>query len=359
MRFFSKKLQIFIFLICFVTLAGCESLRYYSQAAAGQIRILKNRQPIDELLSEPHTSQTLKTQLKLVLDIREFAEKELHLPVGNNYLTYTDLKRSYAVWNVYAAPAFSLTPKTWYYPIIGRAAYRGYFSENDALRYADELDEKGFDIYVVGVATYSTLGWFDDSVFSTMIHHSQSGLAAIVFHELAHKLLYVEGDTAFNESFATAVEQEGLRRWMISAGNPQAYQNYLHRRRQHRQFIQLLTKYRRMLESLYNKELPPAEKKEAKSSIFKKLKDEYFEVKSNWQKSVGYDNWFNQPLNNAKLISVSTYHDFVPAFIRLLMLCDGDLEQFYTKCKNLAKLSKAERHRQLLNFIESKKLPEF
>jgi predicted aminopeptidase len=352
MIFFSKKLQIIVFLLWGVTLAGCESLRYYSQAAAGQIRILKSRQPINELLSDPHTPQALKTQLKLVLDIREFAKTKLHLPVANHYLTYTDLKRSFAVWSVYAAPEFSLTPKTWYYPIIGRATYRGYFSEWEAQRYADKLDENGFDTYIAGVAAYSTLGWFDDSVFNTIIYRSQAGLAALMFHELAHQLLYAKGDTSFNESFATAVEQEGLRRWMIAAGNQQAFQDYLHRHQQHWQFIDLIKKYRLRLESLYSKELPPGEKKNAKSLLFEKLRREYLEIKSNWQGKAGYDDWFNPPLNNAKLISLSTYNDFVPAFIRLLALYDGDLEQFYAKCKKLAKLPKAERHRRLHNFNE-------
>ncbi len=350
---FTLRLQIAICVALAVGLTGCESLRYYGQAVAGQIKILNNRQPIDQLLSKPDISETLKAQLELALEVREFAKKKLHLPVGNHYLTYTDLKRPHAVWNVYATPEFSLTPKTWYYPIIGRAAYRGYFSENNARRYADILQKKGYDIYVTGAAAYSTLGWFDDSVFSTIIHRSETGLAALIFHELAHQLLYVKDDTAFNESFATAVEQEGLCRWLISIGNSRAYRDYLHRRQRYRQFTQLITKYQLMLKSLYSQNLTAEEKRTAKSLIFKKLRAEYIEMKNDWQENAGYDNWFNQPLNNATIISVSTYHDFVPAFIRLLAHCGGDLEQFYRKSKDLAKLPKAERHRQLQTYYSS------
>jgi predicted aminopeptidase len=191
----AKRIHILICLFMFVTLSGCETLHYYGQAVSGQMKILTGRKSIDRLLSAPETPRTLKTRLRLVLEIREFAKEALHLPIG-------------AVWNVFAAPEFSLEPKTWYYPVIGRTAYRGYFSEQKAIRYADGLKKNHFDVHVAGIAAYSTLGWFDDPVLNTVIHRSDTGLAALIFHELSHQVLYVEDDTAFNESFATAVEQD-------------------------------------------------------------------------------------------------------------------------------------------------------
>jgi predicted aminopeptidase len=335
-----------------MTLTGCETLHYYSQAVSGQIEILAGRKSIDRLLTAPETPQTLKTQLQLVLDIREFAREALYLPVDNHYLTYIDLKRPYVVWNVFAAPEFSLKPKTWYYPVIGRTAYRGYFSKTMAVRYADGLTQKNYDVYVAGIGAYSTLGWFDDSVLSTIIHRTETGLAALIFHELAHQVLYVKGDTAFNESFATAVEQEGLRRWMQTTTNQPAYQKYLQQRQRKEQFIQLITKFRSRLQTLYGRTLSPAEKRRLKKEVFNQLKLQYRQMRLAWQGYPGYDNWFDEPLNNAKLISVSTYYDYVPAFSKILEQSEGNLDLFYDHCKKLAGLSDAERHLRLKNYSD-------
>ncbi|UCH19983.1 MAG: aminopeptidase, partial [Deltaproteobacteria bacterium] len=268
------------------------------------------------------------------------------------YLSYTDLERPYAVWNVFVAPEFSLEPKTWYYPVIGRAVYRGYFSKQDAMRYAAKLNQKGFDVYVAGVAAYSTLGWFDDSVLNTVIHRTDTGLAALIFHELAHQVLYIKDDTVFNESFATAVEQEGLRRWMTATNNQQAYQRYLSQRRRHQEFIQLVLTYRQQLESLYRQSLPHHDKRALKKNIFNQLRIEYERMKDHWQGYSGYDYWFEEPLNNAKLIPVSTYHDLVPVFMRILEQNGGDLGYFYGACKKLAKLSRSERHHRMQKILE-------
>jgi len=346
----ARRINILIGLFMLATLSGCETLHYYGQAVSGQMEILTRRKSIDRLLSAPETPQTLKTRLRLVLDIREFAKKNLHLPVGNHYLSYIDLKRPYAVWNVFAAPEFSLEPKTWYYPVIGRTAYRGYFSIQTAVRYAEGLKKNHFDVYVAGIAAYSTLGWFDDPVLNTVIHRPDTGLTALIFHELAHQVLYVDNDTAFNESFATAVEQEGLRRWMHAAHNQPAYQDYLVQRRKREQFIQLITRFRSRLETLYSQALLPDDKRPLKRDIFNQLRLEYAQLKKTWQGYTGYDYWFKAPLNNAKLISVSTYYDYLPAFKKILEQSDGDLEQFYGRCKKLAELSKSERNRRLKNY---------
>ncbi len=347
----AKRIHILICLFMLVTLSGCETLHYYGQAVSGQMKILTGRKSIDRLLSAPETPRTLKTRLRLVLEIREFAKEALHLPIGNHYLSYIDLKRPYAVWNVFAAPEFSLEPKTWYYPVIGRTAYRGYFSEQMAIRYADGLKKNHFDVYVAGIAAYSTLGWFDDPVLNTVIHRSDTELAALIFHELAHQVLYVENDTAFNESFATAVEQEGLRRWMHTTHNQPVYQDYLLQRRKREQFIQLITRFRSRLQALYCQTLMPDDKRPLKKDIFNQLRLEYAQMKQTRQGYTGYDYWFKEPLNNAKLISVSTYYDYLPAFIKILEQSDGDLEQFYGRCKKLAELSKSERNRRLKNYF--------
>ena len=346
--------RIWIFFIVLFTLSvtGCESIRYYGQAIHGQISILNKRRPIDRLLAEPDTPEKLKEKLRQVLRIREFAENELHLPANKNYLSFVALERPYVAWNVYAAPELSFTPKTWCFPIVGCTAYRGYFSEKNAHIYAEKLKKEGFEIFIGQVAAYSTLGWFNDPILSTVIYRSEAGLAALIFHELAHQILYVDDDTTFNESFATAVEQEGLRRWMAATNNDQAFGDYLQSHERRLQFNQLVMKYRNQLEALYNKDIPIDAKQHHKASIIEALRGEYQHLKQRWQGYSGYDQWFREPINNPKINAVSTYHELVPAFQNLIQRSQGNLIQFYETCQNLAKKPKVERLRELQQAIQ-------
>jgi len=348
----SIRTQIILVVLFTLSVTGCESIRYYGQAIHGQISILNKRRPIDRMLTEPDTPEKLKEKLRQVLRIRAFAENKLHLPANKNYLSFVALERPYVAWNVYAAPEFSFTPKTWCFPIVGCTAYRGYFSEKNARIYAEKLKKEGFEIFIGQVAAYSTLGWFDDPILSTVIYRSEAGLAALIFHELAHQILYVDDDTTFNESFATAVEQEGLRRWMVATNNDQAYGNYLQSRDQRLQFIQLVMKYRSQLEALYNKGIPIDAKQHRKASIIEALRGEYQHLKQRWQGYSGYDQWFREPINNAKINTVSTYHELVPAFQNLIQRSQGNLIQFYETCQNLAKKPKVGRLRELQQAIQ-------
>jgi predicted aminopeptidase len=334
-------------MILVIAATGCESVRYYSHIASGQLDIINHRQPIKTLIADPQTDPEVKRKLSRILEIREFAEKDLALPVDDNYLSYVDLNRPFVAWNVGAAPEFSLTPKTWFYPIVGHASYRGYFSQNRADAFAEQLKNEGFDVYVGGVTAYSTLGWFADPVFNTIIRGSDDATAALIFHELAHQILYVPDDTTFNESFATTVEQEGLRRWMESNGNMTGYRMYIERRQRREAFIALITKYRQILEELYRQALEQNDMRQRKASVFMSLKNEYGSLKSIWGGYAGYDAWFDDQLNNAKLNSIGAYYDLVPAFYRLLDDQDGNLEAFYEKCRSLTTLPALERNKHL------------
>jgi len=345
------NVRVILIILSLVALTGCESIRYYNHLISGQINIINKNKPIHQLLDEPHVSEKLKTQLRLVLDIREFAKNELYLPVKNQYLSFTDLERPFAVWNVYATPEFSFAPKTWCYPVVGCTAYRGYFSKEDARDYSDKLKRQGYDVFMGGVAAYSTLGWFDDPVLSTFVYRSNVSLAALIFHELAHELLYVKDDTTFNESFATAVEQEGLRRWLETKNDLEAFADYKIDYQRRRQFVQLVMKYRKQLESLYAKDMSTPMKRDAKALIFDALRDEYRLLKQKWEGYSGYDLWFSRTLNNAQMISVSTYYDLVPEFLRLLQYSEYNLELFYKECRNLAKKTKEERRARLQEYL--------
>ena len=330
---------------------GCQSVHYYSQAIEGQCRILLSRQPISEIVADSQSPEVLRKRLQFVLTVREFAETELHLPVKNHYLTYVDLKRHFVLWNVFANPELSMEPKTWCYPVAGCAAYRGYFAEKNALQYAETLKRQGYDVFVGGVTAYSTLGWFDDPVLSTFISFTEARTAALIFHELAHQVLYVKDDTVFNESFATLVEQEGLRRWQQVSGSLRIYNEYLHRHCLREQFVRLILRCRQSLEELYQSDLADTEKRAKKAAIFSELRNEFNDMKNRQTELSLYDNWMNRSLNNAKISSVVAYHDFLPAFQTILDRTGGNLDQFFDACRQLSQKNKDERHRILKSYM--------
>ena len=346
--------RIIVFAACILlslVLCSCETLNYYSQAISGQCSILLKRKPISDIIADPETPALLRERLSYLLTVRQFADSELHLPVKKNYLSYVALDRPYAVWNVFAAPEFSVTPKTWCYLLVGCAAYRGYFSEPDARQYAAELNKEGYDVYVAGVTAYSTLGWFDDPVLSTFIQYSKAQLAGLIFHELAHQVLYLKNDTAFNESFATAVEQEGMRRWQQAVADADIYREYLTGYHRREKFVEVITRYRQKLEMLYRTDASPSAMRDEKASIFTALQDEFRQEAAREADLSVYAPWIYQDLNNAKIGSVAAYHDFVPAFLKILAQNGGDLTRFYQACRQLGQKEKVERDRALKAYL--------
>jgi predicted aminopeptidase len=348
-RILDIMLVLLLATICF----QCRSLPYYEQAIEGQMQILQKQQPISDMIENPQTPVKLREKLLLIQSARDFAEKELLLPVNDHYLNYVELNRPYVVWNVFAAPEFSLTPEKWCFPIVGCVTYRGYFTEADARLFGDALTQKGFDVYIGGAIAYSTLGWFDDPILSTFINLSASDTVALIFHELAHGLLYIPDDTAFNESFATAVEQEGLKRWQMFTSPSQDYADWRRKQRYRQKFTALVSKYRNQLKLLYASELTTNEKRNQKATVFNRMQSEFKTLKSNHHEMAVYSAWFNRPLNNAQLISVSTYHDWVPAFSKILSESNGDLEKFYERCRQLAKKKPQERLRILTDYHQN------
>jgi len=330
-----------------ILLISCETVSYYSQAARGQLAILTSREKIEGLLQDPQLPADLREQFELVLQIREFAAQELQLPVADNYSTYVDLGREHVVWNVFAAPEFSTQAVNWCYPIAGCVSYRGYFSESNAEAYARQLEQEGFDVYTGGVDAYSTLGWFDDSLLSSVVNRSAHQLAGLIFHELAHQVVFAPGDTTFNESFATAVEREGIRRWAKAIGEEQLYldaeQNLSHQA----EFVALISNWRDQFDALYSSDRTETEKREQKQVLQQALRAAYDDLKQNWSGYAGYDAWFSRELNNAQLSTVASYNDLVPAFDRLLQQAEGDLGQFYRRVQELAELPADEREQQL------------
>jgi predicted aminopeptidase len=309
-------------------LSSC-SLGYYMHTASGQLDLLSRREPIQELLADPSAADELKAKLGTVLQIRDFASSELGLPDNDSYRSYADIERPYVVWNVFAAPEFSIDSKQWCFPVVGCVTYRGYFARAKADRFAQGLEDDGYDVYVGGVPAYSTLGRFDDPVMNTMLHWEEADLAAIIFHELAHQRLYVKGDAPFSEAFAMLVEEEGLRLWVERHGTPETLEAYRLRRQREGALFLLAAETRERLRVLYGSAIPEAEMRERKAAEFQRLRGQYESMKASWGGYARFDHWFNEPLNNARLGSLATYRQFLPAFRTLLHRAGSELETFY------------------------------
>ena len=333
--------------LCIGLLSGCESIGFYRQALFGQLEILVKREPIQAVIGKAETNLPLKERLMLVESVREYARSTLNFPVGASYATYVDTGRAFVVWNVFAAPEFSLDAMRWCYPIAGCVSYRGYFQQDKAEKLADKLRSDGKDVFVGGVAAYSTLGWFSDPVLNTFLNRSESKLAGLIFHELAHKILYVPGDTVFNESFATAVENEALRRWLNDRQQPRIYRQYLDGQARRFEFVSLIDSYKERLRTLYNQPLADADKRAGKQELIQALREDYKVLQSSWHGYTDYGNWVAGEINNAKIVTISAYHDLVPAFNRLLKDSGGDMQIFLDKCIELGDMEESARNRAL------------
>lgn len=330
-------------------LCGCAQIGYLAQAVHGQSTLLSAARPIDDWLADPHTDLRLKNKLAITQTIRAFAVHELSLPDNASYTTYAALQRPFVLWNVVATPALSLKPKQWCFPVAGCVSYRGYYEQAQARAEALAMGAQGYDVQVAGVPAYSTLGWFKDPVISTFIDYPETELARLIFHELAHQVAYAPGDSAFNEAFATAVEQAGLQRWLEVHGDVKMRQSYAIHMERKRDFLALLMQCRQTLEITYAKAAPDAEKLQRKAEIFQALQQEYLTLKQSWGGYSGYDRWFAEPLSNARLAALATYHDLVPGFQALLQQ-DRRFDRFYAHVKVLASLDRQERRRRLLAF---------
>ena len=349
-------------LLAVIGVSGCHTIGFYGQAAKGQYEIFANQEPIDELMATSNTPAKLKERFMLLEELRAFAKADLKLPIDKHYRKYVDVHRPFVVWNVEAAPEFSMEPKTWWYPLLGSLEYRGYFSKSGATNYAAYLRNRGYDVSVGGVSAYSTLGWFKDPVLNTFIFENDSELAEIVFHELAHQRLFARGDTDFNEAFATTVGQEGARRWLKAKGNIAGLKEYQAHLQHSDEFVHLVMKTRTALERLYGDEItedgrikaklressqPVAELRQQKHQLLSQMLSEFRQLKQNWDGDTEYDGWFTHPVNNAHLNSVAAYYDFVPGFQQLLEARGGDMEKFYEAASQISKRSKPDRHEEL------------
>jgi predicted aminopeptidase len=346
--------KVAVALCAVLALSGCETLSYYAQAAHGEYSILSSAEPVDKVVADPSTPEALRERLKAAESIRNFASRELGLPNNDTYRRYAALGRPYAVWNVVATPEFSLKPIESCFPVAGCVSYRGYFTRADAAAYGARLRARGDDVIVYGVPAFSTLGWFDDPLLSTFIRYPETELAHLLFHELTHQLIYVKGDTTFDESLAETVAAVGVRRWLVATGRGAELASYLEARKRMREFAALLARTRGELESLYAQPVDATKMRARKRAAFEQLMRRYAALKQSWGGYQGYDRLLEGGPNNALIASFETYTAYVPGFEALLTRSDGDLEKFYAKVRALAALPKAERDRELENLASAR-----
>jgi len=336
-------------------LSGCTTAGYYWQSVNGHMQMLNAARPVAEVLADPQAPAALKARLELSQRIRSFAATDLMLPDTASYKRYADLRRSAVVWNVAAAPEFSLTLKTWCFAVAGCVGYRGYFNEADARLTAGQLKSEGLEVNVYGVPAYSTLGKLDwlggDPLLNTFIAYPEGEMARLIFHELAHQVVYAPDDTMFNESFATAVERLGAQRWLTLQASQTARDDYAALDARRQQFRALTAATRRELTLIYasNTALNIKNDGQAATKIIamQKFRNGYVELKKSWgdkaQRTSGYDAWVAQA-NNASFGAQAAYDELIPGFEALFERQGRDWLRFYDAVRQLAELPKSERH---------------
>lgn len=343
-------MKLLIVLILLVACSACSTGQFYSQAFMGQADLLIKRKAIQKILLEEDLSADVRDRLRFVLTLRAFAKEELGLPVGKAYSTYSDLERPFALWNVYAAPELSLESQQWCYPLAGCFAYRGYFAEEGAQKEAETYRKRGFDVKVGGILAYSTVGWFDDPVLNTFILKSEAYLVELLFHEMAHRKIYIKNDTPFNENFATAVSLLGSELWYQGRGDSSTYEEYrIHQIRQ-QTLINLVLGYRAQLKLAFSDGASSeAEKRQNKKRIMGALQEAYQELKSASKWDNRYDYWLGT-MNNASMATLSNYQSLVPNFLALFEASGSDWSVFYKRVENISSLDKLARHEALSSY---------
>lgn len=341
MRAFSRLIAAMILL---AGVTGCTGLAYYAQSLNGHLNLMSARQDVARLIEDPATPQALRARMASASAIRQFATDALSLPDNRSYRSYVDVGRDSVTVAVFAAPEFSLTPRTWCFPVFGCVSYRGYFSRQAALETAAALRDEGLDVHVTGIIAYSTLGWSSDPLVSTMLTQDETYLASLVFHELAHQRVYVQDDSAFNEAFAVAVETTGVRKWLRAAGNTAGLRRYEAGRVRRADFLALVAQARDELSRVYAGSGTVEQKRAAKTAAIEELRARYRQMRDRrWGGYRGYDAWFDAGINNAKLAATSVYSDRVSDFLRLFDLCSGDYPRFYESVRRIGALDKSLR----------------
>lgn len=336
-------------------LSGCADLAYMAQSAQGHMGLVWRAQPVSRLIDDPSQPERLRTQLAAAREIRRFASEHLGLPDNRSYTRYADTGQPYVVWNVMATEPLSLKLKGFCFPVLGCISYKGFYREADAQSLAAGLRAQGLEVAVGGVPAYSTLGWTPDPLLNTFVFYPQGELARLIFHELAHQMIYIADDTAFNESFATAVEEIGVELWLRSVKDDSHVGQYREFDARRKAFQALLLDTRQQLKALYDSQEADEIKYEGKARIFADLQVRYARLRDGaWGGYKGYDRFFKQDVNNARLAGMGLYSQWVPAFKAVYESCQADFGCFYERVRRLGELDRSTRQERLAAYENAK-----
>jgi len=286
---------------------GCSPF-YVIRAAYEEGKILWRREPIPEYLEKPDLTAETQDKLKLVLDVREYARDVLKLNVGGSYSSYSYVDRPDLTYILTAAPRTELRPYTWWFLIVGRVPYKGYFSKEEAAAAAKALEDDGYDTNIRTSAAFSTLGWFDDPLLAHLLRYDKVTLAEVVFHELFHNTLYIKGAGAFNESAANFVGGRSaidFFRDRFGAGSPE-HEQAIRAWEEELQFSEFIEKLGAALNELYARAIPEEEKLLLRQQVFTRGKEEWSEWVTR-HPTHRFRNFSKQPLNNAVIINYMLY----------------------------------------------------
>lgn len=329
-------------------MSSCASPAYYWQAASGHLALMHARQPVDSAIEQGSMDEATTGKLRLSREIKAFAVDHLDLPDNESYTEFVRTGQDAVVWNVIAAPEFSLEAKTWCFPVSGCVPYRGYFEKPKAEQFAEKLEKRDFEVAVSPAIAYSTLGWFDDPLLDTMWNRSDAQFAAYIFHELAHQKLYIKGDTRFNESYASYVELIGVQLWLRERGQHQALESWLALEDAEREFSELLEHTRDELRNIYNSGEQPEVLRTRKQEAFERMNLAYAQLRDeSWNGRDYFGTWFNNPPNNARFALLDSYHGGNCAFGRLFTQANGDIEHFHRLAKDKSELQPEQRRQWL------------
>ena len=333
--------------ICLSVLTACSTVSYYEQAVRGHLGLLFKSASIDRLIATHKVGSKTRERLMLLREIRRFGVSQLSLPDNDSYTRYADIGRDYAVWAVFASDEFSIEPKTWCFPIAGCVPYRGYFARHRAERFALDLKTGGLDVFSSGVPAYSTLGWGSDPVLNTVLMWPDDQLAGLIFHELAHQVVYVKNESAFNESFATFVEEMGVQEWLRERGDTQALAAYRSRRAWRARVVKKIFDHRASLARLYRSGLSADAMRKEKKLLFARFREHYRNEQFAGQHPLTWDHWILSEPNNARLNAIATYHQYIPAFQQLFEGCGSNFRVFFDEVRALTEMPPVDRMRQL------------
>ena len=338
------KILRILFVVCLLLcFSACSTIGYYHQSISGHFKLISKREPIADIVNDSQRDANLINKLRLSQELRNFASQQLSLPDNDSYRSYVQLEAPYVTWNIFTAPQFSTTLNQWCFLVIGCVPYRGYFDQQEAEVYAERLALQGQDVYVAGVPAYSTLGWFDDPLLSSMIDRGELVTAAYIIHELAHQQFYLKGDGAFNEAFATAVEEIGVLLWLESQGRVDDIEHYENFLQQKNIFFDFVKKSRDEFELLYQQDFDVEKMQAEKEILIAEMRRKFSKLSARSEHLLRYAKWMSGPLNNAQLGAISLYRELVPAFRNLFVVCEEKFDRFYAQVELIAKIPEEQR----------------